>query len=215
MGLSITCIDTLNYDKTVRALQTTLETLKGKVEKVYWFSDIRLPVEIDCPVLWVKIDPITRNNWPYDLNKNTLKLVPEVVTEDYNLMIQWDGFAVNPDAWTDEFLEYDYIGAVWSWNHDIYGTRNQVGNGGFSLRSKKLYQAILDFKMMEKPLESEDDMICRIYGDELKEKYGIKFAPNELADRFSIEHNTNSPWFGKSLGFHGIHGVSERYGFKL
>jgi hypothetical protein len=215
MGLSITCLDTLNYDKTVRALQTTLETLKDKVEKVYWFSDIRLPVKIDCPVVWVKIDTITRNNWPYDLNKNTLKLVPEVVTEDYNLMIQWDGFAVNPDAWTDEFLEYDYIGAVWSWNHDIYGTRNQVGNGGFSLRSKKLYQAILDFNLMKKPLESEDDMICRIYADELKEKYGIKFAPNDLADQFSIEHNTTSPWFGKSLGFHGIHGVSERYGFKL
>ena len=27
------------------------------------------------------------------------------------LIIQWDGFIINPDKWTDDFLRYDYIGA--------------------------------------------------------------------------------------------------------
>jgi len=214
MAISITCIDTLNYDRTAKALNRTLETLKGKIERVHWFSDIPAP-KVDCDVSWHYIRPIRKDQVQHDLNQITLKLVPSVVREEHNLIIQYDGFAVNADAWTDEFLEYDYIGAVWSWHHKIYGTKNQVGNGGFSLRSRKLYDAILDFDLVNKPQEQEDNMICRIYGDELEQKYGIKYAPNELADRFSIENNLTSTWIGKSLGFHGTHGISSYYGVSL
>jgi len=52
-----------------------------------------------------------------------------------------DGFIINPESWTDEFLEYDYIGAPWS----LFGSRFRdqsnnpaIGNGGFSLRSQKI-----------------------------------------------------------------------------
>jgi hypothetical protein len=69
--------------------------------------------------------------------------------------------------------------------------------------------------MMEKSQEQEDDMICRVYRKELEAKYGIRYSPNHLADRFSIEHNLSSPWCGKSLGFHGNHGVASNYGVSL
>ena len=36
------------------------------------------------------------------------------------LIIQDHGFVVNPSAWTDEFLEYDYIGAPWAWSENAY-----------------------------------------------------------------------------------------------
>ena len=34
------------------------------------------------------------------------------------LLIQWDGFVVNPSAWSDEFLDFDYVGARWGWPTD-------------------------------------------------------------------------------------------------
>ena len=49
---------------------------------------------------------------------------------EHALIIQHDGFVLNAGAWTDDFLKYDYIGAPWP--------NRRVGNGGFSLRSKKL-----------------------------------------------------------------------------
>ena len=55
------------------------------------------------------------------------------------LIIQHDGFILNHKAWDNEFLNYDYIGApvYWMGNKLI-----EVGNGGFSLRSKKLLKII-------------------------------------------------------------------------
>ena len=32
---------------------------------------------------------------------------------DFVMVIQEDGYIVNPNLWDDEFLEYDYIGAPW------------------------------------------------------------------------------------------------------
>jgi hypothetical protein len=61
----------------------------------------------------------------------------------------------------------------------------------------------------------EDNVICKIYKSTLETKYGIKFAPLHIANRFSVEHNYNHEWVGKSLGFHGKHGIATRYGVEL
>jgi hypothetical protein len=226
MAISITCIDTLHYTPTVEALKRTIKTLGDKVTKVYWFSDIDIPEDVGVPVTWVIIQKIKEYN--NDYSYVTLKLCPEVCVEDYNLIIHADGFAVNSEAWTDEFLNYDYIGARWG--------DGMVGNGGFCLRSRKLYDAFINMKI--KNLTSdysqymndvacyvindlgekwipEDNIICKIHKGVLEHQYGIKFAPVEIADRFSIEYDYGSGWLGKSLGFHGKHGVAEHYGVKL
>lgn len=224
--ISVTCIDALNYTPTIRALERTCDTLN--VEQVYWVSDIDFPSKINCKnITWVKIKKFKRYTDEY--NYITLKLIPHIATEDYNLIIHPDGFAVNKDAWDDEFLSCDYIGARWN--------NGMVGNGGFCLRSRKLYDALLEldvpYKTSDYPKEivddhenfvydgygdkviPEDNIICKIYKNELEQKYGIKFAHGELADKFSIEHNMSSPWLGKSFGFHGKHGIAEHYGVKL
>lgn len=61
----------------------------------------------------------------------------------------------------------------------------------------------------------EDNIICKIHRKELEEKYDIKFAHGDIVDKFSIEHNMSSPWLGKSLGFHGKHGIAKHYGVEL
>ena len=108
--------------------------------------------------------------------------VPRWLRTDHFLLIQWDGHPTNSDAWTDEFLAYDYIGAPWPHHPE----ECRVGNGGFSLRSKRLARylaANLDRYPLWCP---EDDAICRRYRVALMEK-GFRWAPEDLAYRFSVE----------------------------
>ena len=119
------------------------------------------------------------------------------------LVIQADGYVLNPEAFKEEWLQYDYIGAAW----DFYN-ENMVGNGGFSLRSKKLC-AILATEETIKEYHPEDMIICRTHRAYLEAKYGIKFAPVEVAKKFSIEGWGLNPQFRvptDEFGFHG-HGL--------
>jgi len=43
-----------------------------------------------------------------------IKRINSYVATPFALVIQYDGFILNPDAWRDEFLDYDYIGASWN-----------------------------------------------------------------------------------------------------
>ncbi|MGE3297459.1 MAG: DUF5672 family protein [Porticoccaceae bacterium] len=122
------------------------------------------------------------------------ELLRHVQTE-HVLLIQWDGYVVNPDAWSEEFLRHDYIGARWGFHDDAHC----VGNGGFSLRSRRLLEALQDPAIDR--FEPEDVMICRDYRPLLESRHGIGFAPPEVADRFSFE--TTYPQ-GRPLGFHGL-----------
>ena len=109
------------------------------------------------------------------------------------LCVQWDGFVLNGSAWRPEFANYDYVGAVWPHFHDSHN----VGNGGFSLRSKRLLDACqaLPFDASQ----SEDVIIGRICRGQLEER-GIRFAPEELAHSFAYERAVPS---GSEFGFHG------------
>ena len=206
---AIVIIDTRDPMGAVRSVQSTLTTLQGQapeVRTVYWVSDQPCPVTLSVPTRHLPIPTIQR--FPQDYNWATLVLVPHWVEETWTFVVQADGFAVNPGAWTQEFLDYDYIGATWPWE-DV-----KVGNGGFSLRSHRLHQAL---KSMRVPHDEypEDFLICRQFSQRLESEHGIRFAPAELADQFSIEWNMSSPWLGRSLGFHGPHGVAQHYGVAL
>jgi hypothetical protein len=232
MSLSISCVDTLNYEKSMYAIKRTIHTLREKtsVDHIYWYSDIKLPETFEgVPVTNVVIKKLTgQATYSYV----TLKMCPMICEQDFDLIVQWDGYAVNPEAWTDKFFDYDYIGATWD--------DGVVGNGGFSLRSNNLYEKLLELNINYRveqfdetfiepfvnpardrdgsKFAGEDVVICRIYKEQL-EKLGIKFAPHSIADQFSIENHSVvapwtgqlNPWVGKSLGFHGKHGILQLY----
>jgi len=79
-----------------------------------------------------------------------------------------------------------------------------VGNSGFCLRSKKMlsiigkYEGILD--LLRRINYFEDILICAHPGiRKYLESNGIKFAPYELAKKFSYEYDVETPsnkWFG-------------------
>ena len=203
MTLSIVCYDTLYHDKSIAAIEKSLETLGDRVSSVYWFSDRHIEKDLGTQVIWVPIPPIqnaTLKGFMRATNDLCFRLIPQFVDADHALYVQYDGFAVNPEAWTDEFLEYDYIGAIWADN-------NRVGNGGFSLRSRKLHEALAKMYVPEYFMNNyaEDSLICRMFGRALTKEVGIRFAGNAIAAQFSIEHTPPEKyrhWIGKSLGFH-------------
>lgn len=122
--------------------------------------------------------------------------VPRYLRTTHMLSIQWDSWIVNPAAWTDDFLKFDYIGAPW-W----YKDGMNVGNGGFSLRSTALMKYVR--KHREKyPCTNalDDDLLCRKYRPALQD-VGFVWGTQAIADRFAFE--CLAP-VGPTFGFHGI-----------
>ena len=127
-----------------------------------------------------------------------IKQLHSYVETSHCLLVQWDGYVLNPNSWLPQFLDFDYIGAPW------HG--NIVGNGGFSLRSRKLLKATARFT---DPAHPEDNFICRKHRMEL-ERDGIKFAPADLARQFSIEAASyalkENTWTSDGRGWNGQFG---------
>lgn len=133
-----------------------------------------------------------------------IKHLHEHFETSHVLLIHPDGYVVNYEAWDDGFLNYDYIGATWGYKDNM-----NVGNGGFTLRSKKLCEAVANEPEITQ-YHPEDDVICRKYRPLLEAKYGIKFAPEEVANRFSIEAYganafPNGNRYSGQFGFHSVH----------
>jgi hypothetical protein len=120
-----------------------------------------------------------------------MKELYKYVDTEYALLIQWDGFILNPFCWRDEFLSYDYIGATW-WYKDAFN----VGNGGFSIRSRRLMETLATDAHITS-FHPEDIAICRTYGPYLRSK-GFRFASEDVANQFSTE---SLIWNGQ-FGFH-------------
>ncbi len=159
---------------------------------------------------YVPKKPMTK----YEYNKTIAEDLHKYFETTHCLVVQADSFVVNHKLWKDEFLKYDYIGAPWpdelviNENLVLNVKKNPVGNGGFSLRSRKLLQttAKIDYDSLKFPLKSEDVVVCHYLYDKMIEE-GIKFAPPKLASQFSIENVNNL--YGQNLdsvfGFHGKH----------
>lgn len=113
----------------------------------------------------------------------------------YILLIQWDGYIINPQAWSDDFLSFDYIGAPWL----LKGGTKLVGNGGFSLRSRKLLESLASEEIQIH--HPEDDCIAKTNRALLENRYGIRFADPATADRFAFEFTAPTV---PTFGFHGL-----------
>jgi hypothetical protein len=134
-------------------------------------------------------------------NRFVVRELAQHFETDHCLLIQSDGFILNPEAWDPAFLEFDYIGAPFG--------DGVVGNGGFSLRSLKFCQetdVIFDTaeSIANVTYSPEDQLLCREYRG-LLEAAGMKFADPETASRFSWELHDNWPEYNGSFGFHGLH----------
>jgi len=186
--ISYVIVDTQNYILARCALNHSQSQFP--LEKVYIFSDDKAKWG-DIGI--IEIPKIT-NIAQY--NRFILCELYKYIDTEFCLIIQYDGFVVDGSSFAKLFLEYDYIGAVWH-HFDHY----KVGCGGMSLRSSKLLRATADLLQTATDFESpEDVVICRYYRIFFEEKYGLRFAPPEIANHFSQE-NVTQPW--TTFSFHG------------
>ena len=139
--------------------------------------------------------PIRRFARNKDYDHFVLAELGRHIETDFALIIHFDGFVINPGAWRDDFLEYDYIGARWPWQPHA-----PVGNGGFCLRSARLLRITAESRFIRED-HPEDIVICREERGYLESRHGIRFAPPDVADRFSVEHSAVPTG---SFGFHGL-----------
>jgi hypothetical protein len=129
-----------------------------------------------------------------------LKGLVDHVKTDHVLIVQWDSMVYNSKRWTNAYLNYDYIGAPWPWQP----THSRVGNGGFSLRSRRLLEALQDPALVVDPTNynsrQEDNFICLLHSEYLAQKYNIRWPDWSLAKEFSYELGD---WEPDAWGFHG------------
>ena len=76
-----------------------------------------------------------------------------------------------------------------------------VGNGGFSLRSRRLLQALQDPRFAPVADVAEDELIGRVWRPVLEHEFGLRFAPDAVASRFAYERVLPA---GPTFGFHGL-----------
>jgi tetratricopeptide (TPR) repeat protein len=192
-GVTLCCIDTANHGLALRALERSRAGIA--FARTLLLTD-GLPAGVVAPA-GIEVVSIPRLDSRDAYSRFVLKsLLPHVGTA-HVLLVQWDGYVVDPAAWDPAFLDCDYIGAKWYWHTD--GMR--VGNGGFSLRSRRLLEALRDPRIVLAEAEAEDEAICRTFRPLLEREYGIRFATEALADRFSFE--AAYP-IGRPFGFHGL-----------
>jgi hypothetical protein len=185
--VTIICVDCRNYGEAVSALNKCLEQVDPYAVKLLTDATFDLENRIEV----IKIDPI-RTKRAY--SEFLMKKLNQYIETSHVLIVQWDGYILDGTQWSDEYLKYDYLGARWNYDSDRI-----VGNGGFSLRSKKLHDILADDDFID-VLHPEDQSIGIIYKFYLEERYGIKFGAPELADKFSFELNAPA---APTFGFHG------------
>lgn len=122
-----------------------------------------------------------------------LKSLAEFCDQEFIFTIQPDSCIIAPEKWSNKFLEYDYIGAAWPLEiitamdmayNKVDSIKNLVGNGGFSIRTKKYVETSLEMPTMHK---NEDLNLCVFNYDSMVSR-GINFAPIEVALDFAVEH---------------------------
>jgi tetratricopeptide (TPR) repeat protein len=187
-GVTLCCIDTANHALASRALRRSAVGI-GYARTLFLTDRL-----LDEPGIEVRtIAPLASRD---DYSRFVLASLLDHVDTPHVLLVQWDGYALNPAAWRDDFLDCDYIGAKWFWAPE--GQR--VGNGGFSLRSRRLLEALRDPRIVL--TEAEDVTICRTFRTLLERDHRIRFATESLADQFAFE--AAYP-IGLPFGFHGLY----------
>ena len=141
-------IDTLNPELSAYALRKSQEAFA--VKNVLIFSNDQ--------TRWheneiIKIPEIKNTA---DYNRVVFFELPKHLKTDYAIFIQYDGFVLSGAHFSEFFLHYDYIGAPWPHHQEF-----NVGNGGFSLRSARLVNAVQAFILPDDLDNAEDLVICR------------------------------------------------------
>lgn len=194
-------------EPTIRAMKYSINNIDFKSVKLLTCSIVDNTNDIEQ----IKIPALSHEEY----TEFMIYELPQFIDTEFCITIQHDGFIINPTLWSEDFLKYDYIGAPWIGWHI-----NNVGNGGFSLRSKKFLSSAKTLKYNSKIqfqahipagelITPEDWFVCN-YSYYNMLKMGVKFPNIFQAYKFAVEHPSNIKQYNRnilstynSFGFHG------------
>lgn len=192
-NVTLICVDCVNPELSLKVLDICQRNIEfGSIKLL-----THLPIESEYTV---KIEPLT------SLIMYSVFCLTELykyIDTTHMLIVQNDGFILNPHKFQKEWLNLDYIAP-------LFVQMDIVGSGGFSLRSKRImeYSANVLPKWngteehaneLQKGLGYyEDGVLC------LDKKFRhFKFATKEQACEFAQGGNRNPEYFREyPFGFH-------------
>lgn len=186
--VTLCAASSVNIDATISALTASMAHVQ--FADCLLFTDVPIQVT-DKRIKLVKVD---RLHSARSYSAFILDQLGHHIETSHCLVVQWDGHVVDAGRWDPAFLAFDYIGARWPQFHDGH----DVGNGGFSLRSRRLLLACQSARFAN--AHPEDVAIGRTHRPWLEE-LGMRFADQITADRFSAER-IGVP--SNCFGFHGV-----------
>jgi hypothetical protein len=216
LELSNVTLVTMTSTGIYSALKALLYSSRGiKFARVLFISH-KKPLFLPGKVDFQSTSPIRGLD---EYSYRTIFELPKYIDTEFAMLIHADGFVVNPASWRAEFLDYDYIGAPFALPKDDFSYRDafgnivRVGNGGVSLRSKRLMGLAVKLELPWEPFHghfNEDGFIC-CKNRHVYENNGMKFAPLEVAKYFSHERMIPEIEGVRPFAFHKWDGSNRGY----
>lgn len=189
-------VDSKQPELAIKALEKTCTGLSFK--EVILFSDTK-PSNFNSKFKFQQIPKITNLD---EYSSFMLTELSNFINTEFCFSVHHDGFVINPELWSEDFIKYDYIGAPWPSDSHFILKGKRVGNGGVSIRSKKLLEYVKTIPQQG----HEDTVICVNLREHLEEQ-GFTFAPLEVAAKFSVELACDdlNQQLSNTFAFHGKH----------
>lgn len=194
--ITLCAVTSVNVRATAQALEACLEQIA--FAECLLFTDAA-PAYLHPEIRVVPIDRLMTSAAYSDF---VLMQLVDYVHTTHCLVAQWDGHVLDARRWDSAFLDYDYIGASWP----QFDEGQDVGNGGFSLRSHQLMELCRSDGFQR--LHPEDIAIGQTNRAWL-ERHGMRFASKDLADAFSAERTGN---IDEAFGYHGAFNMPRALG---
>ena len=186
--VTLIALTSIKIPQTISALEKSYSGIK--------FGDVKLVTDKEFCHKNIKREVCPPMNNIDEYNYYCFVELGKHVDTTHALVIQHDSWILRHWLWDNDWLKWDYLSAPWPIVENSYiannGERVRVGNGGFSLRSKLLMDIpkINNWGLRsEQGWSNEDGNICCYWRKEFLE-LKIKYAPVEVAARFSFENET-------------------------
>lgn len=189
-SVTLMIVDCVDVPRAIKVL----EHCKSKVD----FGAVKLLTSLPCDYEHrVEIMPLT-SLIMYSIFM--LTKVHEYIDTPHVLIVQRDGWILNPESFDPAWLELDYIGP-------LFMQYDKVGSGGFSLRSKRTTEDAVRYfdwdgtefgaNQIQSKLSYYEDGIISF------NSLGLKIGSLEQAANFAQGGNRNPKYFReKPFGFH-------------
>lgn len=197
--VTLVCVETQTHDMARIAIDDAMSKVDFKEVILYTDEPGKFPgLE---GVTMVKVP-----NWPnkIDMGRFYYSEAAAPISTSHALMMEWDAGIRDVREWDPAFLAYDYIGAPWpgppyAWDPKGGST---VGNGGFCLMSKRLIDYIYENRSR---ISCTTDMdVARNHRNTFEHAFGAKWAPEDVAYRFSFECGSPEQAVKPSFGYHDV-----------